>query len=53
MLLTKSLPFRRRKVSRFVRDISLLFRKSGQALQAISYNMKLGIGGVVTFKMKK
>jgi TatD DNase family protein len=24
-----------------------------QALQAISYNMKLGIGGVVTFKMEK
>jgi hypothetical protein len=42
---------RRRKVSRFVRDISLLFRNQEQALQAISYNMKLY--GVVTLKMVK
>jgi TatD DNase family protein len=34
-------------------DISLFSGTYEQALQAISYNMKLGIGGVVTFKMER
>jgi TatD DNase family protein len=33
-------------------EFSLLSGTYEQALQAISYNMKLGIGGVVTFKME-
>jgi TatD DNase family protein len=34
-------------------DISLFSGTYEQALKAISYNMKLGIGGVVTFKMER
>jgi TatD DNase family protein len=34
-------------------EFFIAFRTYEQALQAISYNMKLGIGGVVTFKMEK
>jgi TatD DNase family protein len=34
-------------------DISLFSGTYEQALKAISYNMKLGIGGVVTLKMER